>query len=99
MKFGIDKRRAHLATLVNSGEVTREDALAEMQKDPTEGTRQDKEYVAKKLGLSEAEFDELMALPLKTHHDYPNLAARLARLKRVIQSGRRMGLLPRRAWL
>ena len=32
-KFNIDKRRAHLSTLICSGQVTREEALAELQTD------------------------------------------------------------------
>jgi hypothetical protein len=33
---------------------------------------EDKEYVAKKLGLSSHEMDEIINLPLKTHIDYPS---------------------------
>ena len=39
--------------------------------DPEE-LRRDRVFVAKKLGLSEAEFDEIMALPRKTFWDYPS---------------------------
>ena len=33
---------------------------------------QDKEYVMKKLGFSEKEFDHLMEMTPKSHLDYPN---------------------------
>jgi len=33
-KFGIDKRKAHLSSLINSGQMTREEALEELQKCP-----------------------------------------------------------------
>lgn len=33
-KFGIDKRKAHLSSLINSGQMTRDQALAELQKSP-----------------------------------------------------------------
>ncbi len=33
--------------------------------------REDKEYVIKKLGLTELEFENLMQLPIKKHTDYP----------------------------
>lgn len=33
-KFGIDKRKAHLSSLINSGQLTREEALEELGKNP-----------------------------------------------------------------
>ena len=75
-KFGYDKRRAHLSTLICSGDVTREDALAEMEKDPyvDNNLDEDKAFVIKKLGLTEQDFDQLMKLPIKAHSDYPSNA-------------------------
>lgn len=73
-KFGFDKRRAHLANLVLSGDLTREQALSEMEKEEYIGTSiwaEDREFVIKKLGLTEARFEEIMALPTKTHYEYP----------------------------
>lgn len=61
-KFGIDKRKMHLATLICSGQITREQALEEL-KLPAYNHQQfleDKEYVLKKLDLSEAEFEAIM---------------------------------------
>lgn len=72
-KFGIDKRRAHLSTLVASGQMSREQALEKM-KEPImnpEILKQDLEYVPKKLGLSKEEFEAIMALPPKMHEEYP----------------------------
>lgn len=71
-KFGFDKRKAHLSTLILSGQMTREEALRELQQ-PTydEGLqRQDKAYVAKKLGFSPDEFDEVLSLPNRTHEEF-----------------------------
>jgi N-acetyl sugar amidotransferase len=73
-KFGFDKRRPHLSCLVNDGRISREEALAQIERpaiDPEE-LRRDRVFVAKKLGLSETEFDEIMALPRKTFWDYPS---------------------------
>lgn len=72
-KFGYDKRRAHLSTLVLSGTISREKALEEMELPicPPELLRQDREFVIKKLGINEAEFERIMALPPKTIFDYP----------------------------
>lgn len=73
-KFGFDKRRAHLSSLICSGELTREDALAEMEKDPYADNNldEDKALVIKKFGLTEQEFDKLMKLPVKAYSDYPS---------------------------
>jgi N-acetyl sugar amidotransferase len=72
-KFGIDKRRAHLSTLIAAGQITREEALNKV-KEPimnAEILKQDLEYVPKKLGLSKAEFESIMKLPPRMHEDYP----------------------------
>ncbi|MBS1704331.1 MAG: N-acetyl sugar amidotransferase [Armatimonadetes bacterium] len=72
-KFGYDKRRAHLSTLVLSGTITREQALEEI-KEPTcepELLRHDRAFVIKKFGINEAEFERIMNLPKKTIYDYP----------------------------
>lgn len=71
-KFDADKRKAHLSSLILSGQATREEALAELQQ-PTYDERlqqQDKVYVAKKLGFTEAEFEALLALPNRSHESY-----------------------------
>lgn len=75
-KFGYDKRRAHLSNLVLSGEMTREEALREVAEDPypsEQMKREDREYVIKKLGLSEAEFEQIMRAPPRRYGDYPSL--------------------------
>lgn len=74
VKFGYDKRRAHLATMVCSGQMNREDALEEMEKPayPPEMLREDMPFVIKKLGLTEEEFGKIMAELPKSFTDYPN---------------------------
>lgn len=72
VKFGVDKRKAHLSTLVCSGQINRDQALQELAKplyDPEE-LRKDKEYVLKKLGFTEAEFDRMMAAKPVPHNDF-----------------------------
>ena len=62
VKFKVDKRKAHLSTLICSGQATREEALMELEKPlyAPEELRKDKEYVLKKLGFTEGEFDRIM---------------------------------------
>jgi len=73
-KFGYDKRRAHLSSMIVSGQITREEALKEMEKplyDPVE-LQEDIEFLSKKMGLSVAEFKEIMKMPNKDFRDYPS---------------------------
>jgi len=68
-KFHIDKRKAHLSTLICSGQMTRSAALQELEKplyDPAQ-LQSDKEYVMKKFGLTPREFEKIMQLPIKKH--------------------------------
>lgn len=71
-KFGVDKRKAHLATLINSGQLTREEALAELAKPslPPDEEKQLVEYVCVKLGLSLEEFNRIMSEKPIPHQFY-----------------------------
>ena len=90
-KFGIDKRKAHLSTLICSGQITREKALEEIKHDfyPAEGLmREDKEYIIKKLGITNEEFEEIMSLPVKTFRNYPSnywLIQRINEIRRILK--------------
>lgn len=92
-KFGIDKRRSHLATLVSSGQMTRDAALAEIAVDPYSEAmqRDDREYVIKKLELTDHEFRAIMNAPIRSFRDYPNS---LATRERVVRALDRAGILP-----
>lgn len=85
-KFGFDKRRAHLASLIASGQLTREEALTEMEKplyDPVK-LEQDLEYVIKKLNLSPKEWGEIMNKKPKTEYDYKNQIKLVARILSIL---------------
>lgn len=89
-KFGFDKRRAHLSTLICSGQMTRDEALAKMRTSVYEEAllRQDTQFVLKKFGLTPAEFEAIVKAPSKTARDYPNhhfLFHRLRRWKNVFR--------------
>jgi len=68
-KFGIDKRKAHLSTLINSNQITKSEALLEMQKElyAKDILESEKSYILKKLKLSEQEFNSIMKLPINKH--------------------------------
>lgn len=73
-KFGYDKRRAHLSSLIVAGQLSRESALEELQKPLYENTElaEDKQLIAKKLGISVLTLEDLMQQPNKFYTDYPN---------------------------
>lgn len=73
-RFGYDKRKAHLSSLILSGQVTREEALKELQHQPCEEREAEelKIYVSKKLGISVKDMDNYSTLPKKTYRDFPN---------------------------
>jgi hypothetical protein len=73
-KFGYDKRRSHYASLIVSGQTTRDEALREMQKElyPPVELNDDFDYVAKKLGITSEKLKEYIEQPRKSYLDYPN---------------------------
>ncbi len=72
-KFGYDKRRVHLGTLVASGQMTRGEALALLATptypDPAQ-EEQDRIFVMKKLGFTEETFEAYMNAPEVPHEAY-----------------------------
>lgn len=69
-KFKIDKRKAHLSTLIFSGQITRQEALTELALPLYNEIelRRDLDYVLKKLSLSVTEFQHFMDMPAKSHN-------------------------------
>ena len=90
-RLKVDKRKAHLSCLICSGEITREEALKEM-KTPLyseDELRREKEYVIKKLEVTEEEFDNYMNLPVRSSRNFktdPTFAIydTLARVPRLV---------------
>lgn len=72
--YGFDKRKAHLSSLILSNQISRDEALAALERPDYAGDleRQDHEFIAKKLGLTVAEFDELIEAPRVPHTAYRN---------------------------
>lgn len=73
-KFGFDKRRAHLSSLICNGEVTREEAMKELEQPlyDLQNLQADKEYICKKLQITEAELEGIIKAEKKSYKDYPN---------------------------
>jgi hypothetical protein len=73
-RFGYDVRRVQYSSLIVTGQMTRDEALALLEK-PTydEATiGQEIEFVANKLGITVDELNGYMTLPKKTYKDYKN---------------------------
>lgn len=64
-KFGYDKRRYHLSCLVMNGEMTRAEALNELEQPPypVEQQREDEAYILKKLDLDPEEWRKILDAP------------------------------------
>lgn len=87
-KFGVDKRRVHLSSLVVSGHISRDAALLSCEGSPypdQEQERQDKTFVLKKLGISESDFADYMAAPPVAHERYGTEVWLFNALKRIGQ--------------
>ena len=85
MKFGYDKRKPHLSSLIVAGQMTRQEALKELDKplyDERE-LKEDKEYIAKKLGVSDEEFENILQMPSHKYSDFPNMTEKYNRMKKV----------------
>lgn len=90
-RFGVDKRRAHLSTLICSKQIDRDQALDEISKplypDP-QLLKEDLQLVPLKLGISQEELENIMKAPTKAHTDYKTdlqLRAFIEKIKNLIR--------------
>lgn len=74
-KFKIDKRRPHLSSLIVSGQITRNEALLELQESEysVEAAKRDIEYLKSKFLLSDDEFNKIISAPIMQAEAYPNM--------------------------
>ena len=74
-KFGVDKRRVHLSTLVVSGEMERSDAeklLTEIPYPSIKDLEVDKKYFLKKMGWSDSTLNDYLTREKVEHYEYKN---------------------------
>lgn len=98
-KFGIDKRKTELSALIRSGQISREEALKEIQESEYEYDPTVVEYAVSKLGLSKDQFQEIMDAPIKSHDDYPTYLPFIRLLKTPIKIAVRLKLVPQVLYL
>lgn len=73
-KFGVDKRKSHLSSLIISGQLSREEALVQLalpKYSSEEMKEADFNALAAFLGISRKEFDQLISLPPRSHDEFP----------------------------
>lgn len=74
VKFGFDKRKSHFSSMIVSGQMTRDEAIEKIKKEPyisKDIKEYDFNYLARYLEMTRQEFDDLMGLPPKQHQEYP----------------------------
>lgn len=73
-KFGFDTRRVQYSSMILTGQMTREEAMADLSQPPydEETIAQDFEYISTKLGITVGELQGYMDAPNKSFKDYRN---------------------------
>jgi N-acetyl sugar amidotransferase len=88
-KFGVDKRKVHLSTLVASGQMSREDALAgiaDIAYPSASELQQDLEYFCKKMKWDSTTLEQYIHRPSKSHAQYGTERALFDVPMNVVQS-------------
>lgn len=92
VKFGIDKRKMHLSSMIMSGQLTREAAVMELAKplyEPVE-LADDMAYVAKKLGITSVQLEQLVREPGRSYIEFKSWDAAYNRLKSMQGLGEKL---------
>ena len=86
-RFGFDKRKPHLSSLIVTGQISRQEALQMLQKPLYDANelKKDLSYICKKLLISEEEFFAYMNAPIKSYKEWEN-SDWLLKLMKAFQS-------------
>jgi N-acetyl sugar amidotransferase len=96
-RFGYDVRKVQYSSLILTGQMTREQALAQLRELPYDPAtiQREIEFVANKLGITTDELMGYLDAPKRTYHDYKsqkdiyNVGARVMRLFNAELGGKR----------
>ncbi|MCT7487112.1 N-acetyl sugar amidotransferase [Aliarcobacter cryaerophilus] len=88
-KFKVDKRLPFFSTMIMSKQMTRDEAMQKLAEPAydSELLQTDKEFVLKKLGFTEDEFESYMNATIHDHLDFSSITAiehKLRKIKRAI---------------
>lgn len=92
-KFSIDKRRLEYSAMIRSGQVTREEALKDLAENPYPVEPELVEYCIKKLGLTTAEWEQIMADEPKCFRDYPTYHPFIRAMRFPIRVACKLGIV------
>jgi N-acetyl sugar amidotransferase len=85
-KFGIDKRKLHLSTLIITKQLAREDGVALLESIPylsLQDLENDRAYFLKKMKWSDSELENYLERPPKSHATYKNSAELWHLMKKI----------------
>ena len=93
-RFGFDKRKAHLSSLIVSDLLSREDACTELAAPlyQPEELENDTLYICNRLGYTREEWHQLLFAPVHSHQEY---ATSSEKIKRLTQFFRLLGKVKR----
>jgi len=86
-KFNIDKRKAHLSSLISADQITRDQALTELEKPLFSSELEEKEaveYFCKKMEMSLEEFEQIMKQPRREHTEFKMFIDPKKTLRKII---------------
>lgn len=88
VRFGYDKRKPHLSSLVLSGQITRDEAVAALEAPlyDAQELASDIQYFCRKLRIGQDEYDALINAPLRDATEFRNWN----HLHRVAKTGQRL---------
>lgn len=93
VRYGIDLRKLGFAAHCRTGHMSRVEALAALQ-EPHYLEPELLEYVKKRLGFTESEFNRVMNLPKKTYRDYKTYKKMFERMRPFFYVMAKMNLIP-----
>ena len=92
-KFGVDKRKLHLSTLIVNDQLSRQEALSLMEKSayPSQGELEnDINYFLKKMQWSKSDLEKYIARPERKHSEFGTETRNLKRFVTLVKT-----LIPR----
>jgi N-acetyl sugar amidotransferase len=85
-KFNLDKRKLHLSDLIRTENITRENAILEIQKPILEPSKLNEiiQYVSKKFEMTEKELIQIVEKPEIPYTAYPNFDFQVKTIKNIL---------------
>ncbi|MGA0557721.1 N-acetyl sugar amidotransferase [Larkinella sp. VNQ87] len=93
-KFNIDKRKTELSALIRSGQITREDAIAELEASAYEYDRSVVTYAISKLGWTLEEWETIYHRAPRSHKDFKTYLPLIKLLRLPIWVACKLRMLP-----